>query len=157
MQKLSIGSLAICVVCGVVAGSFAAETQVVVGSQKAVAWTFKGKDSTARAPVVIDGLKAGDIVEIQVPAGPIPHGFAALKKAGNTSTETKDPILACGEDPKSKPNAVLRETDCSGASKVGGVLKGSLKLEVMDTLKDDLNFWCVVHRAAMPGVIKAAK
>lgn len=143
--------------CGVAAGSFAAETQVVVGSQKAVAWTFKGKDSTARAPVVIDGLKAGDIVEIQVPAGPIPHGFAALKKAGNSSTETKDAILACGEDAKSKPNAVLRETDCSGASKVGVTFKGSLKLEVLDTFKDDLDFWCVVHRAAMPGVIKVAK
>lgn len=157
MKKLSIGSLAICAACGVAVGSFAAETQVIVGSQQTVAWTSKGKSSTARAPIVADGLKVGDIVEIQIPAGPIPHGFAAIKKAGNSSTETKDPILACGEDPKSKPNAVLRETDCSGASKVGVTFKGSLKLEVMDTFKDDLNFWCVVHRAAMPGVIKVAK
>jgi hypothetical protein len=157
MKKLSIGSFAICVACGVAVGSFAAETQVVVGSQQTVAWTSKGKSSTARAPIVADGLKVGDIVEIQIPAGPIPHGFAAIKKAGNSSTETKDPILACGEDPKSKPNAVLRETDCSGASKVGVTFKGSLKLEVMDTFKDDLNFWCVVHRAAMPGVIKVGK
>ena len=157
MQKLSIGSLAICVACGVVAGSFAAETQVVVGSQQTVAWTSKGKSSTARAPLVLDGLKTGDIVEIQIPAGPIPHGFAAIKKSGNSSTEVKDAVLTCGEDPKAKPNAVLRETECSGASKVGTTFKGSLKLEVLDTLKDDLNFWCVVHRAAMPGIIKAAK
>jgi len=157
MRTLSIGSLAICVACGVVAGSFAAETQVVLGSQQTVAWTSKGKSSTARAPLVLDGLKTGDIVEIQIPAGPIPHGFAAIKKSGNSSTEVKDAVLTCGEDPKAKPNAVLRETECSGASKVGTTFKGSLKLEVLDTLKDDLNFWCVVHRAAMPGIIKAAK
>jgi hypothetical protein len=155
MKVLSF--IGICLACGLTASSFAADTNVIVGSQQTVAWTSKGKSSTARAPIVADGLKVGDIVEIQVPAGPIPHGFAALKKAGNSSTETKDPILACGEDPKSKPNAVLRETDCSGASKVGVTYKGSLKLEVMDTFKDDLNFWCVVHRAAMPGVIKVAK
>lgn len=157
MKKLSIGSFAICVACGVAVGSFAAETQVVVGSQQTVAWTSKGKSSTTRSPIVLDGLKVGDIVEIQVPNGPIPHGFVAIKKTGNSSAETKDPVLACGEDPKSKPNAVLRETDCAGASKAGVSFRGSLKLEVMDTFKDDLNFWCVIHKGMMPGVIKVAK
>jgi hypothetical protein len=31
---------------------------------------------------------------------------------------------------------------------------GSMRLEVLNTFKDDVYFWCVVHRAAMAGTLK---
>ena len=68
--------------------------------------------------------------------------------------EIKDPVLACGEDKATKPNAVLREIECGAKSNFGIAFRGSMKLEVLDTFKSDVNFWCVVHQFGMTGTLK---
>jgi hypothetical protein len=133
---------------------FAAETHVI-GTQ-GTAWTYKDKKSTPAVPLPIDVLKIGDIVEVKI-AGPIPHGIVTIKRSnGAPPVEDKSPVLACGEDKTAKPNAVLREIDCGAASKFGVTFTGSLQLEVMDTFKDPVDFYCVIHKAGMAGVLKLA-
>jgi len=135
--------------------SFAADTHVVVGTQK-LTWTYNGQSSTANPvkALVIDTLKKGDIVEIQVPAGPIPHGFITTKTSNAIVAETKEFVLACGEDPTSKPNAVLREVNCGAASNFAKTFTGTMRLEVLDTFKADTNFYCTVHKGRMSGTLK---
>jgi hypothetical protein len=158
MHKFSVGFLILCLVLGLAIRlaepSFAADTHVIVGTAQ-VSWTYHGQNSTLRKPLMVDDLKIGDIVEIQIPPAAIPHGFITIKKAPNQPpVETKDFVVACGEDKGSKPNAVLRELDCAGASKFGATYTGSMRLEVLPTFKEDINFWCVLHHAAMPGTLK---
>ncbi|MER8499373.1 hypothetical protein [Mesorhizobium sp. M1142] len=135
----------------VVAGgaSFAADTHAV--ATKRVAWSYNGQASTPTAPLIVDDLKIGDIVEIQID-GPIPHGFVTIKTTDGSSTEAKDLVWACGQD--KGPNAVLRETDCGAASQFGVQFKGKMRLEVLDTFKDPVDFWCVIHLAGMRGTLK---
>jgi hypothetical protein len=133
--------------------SLAADTHVIVGTQQ-ITWTYQGQKSTPTKPLIVDDLKKGDIVEIKIDPGPIPHGFITVKKTGNAPpVETKDLVWACGQGSQ-PPNAVLREMDCGGASKIGVQFKGSMRLEVLDTFKDDTDFWCVVHHARMAGTLK---
>jgi hypothetical protein len=158
MYKLSVGSLTVCLALGLAIGlastSFAADTHVIVGTPQ-VTWTYNGQKSTLRKPLMVDDLKVGDIIEIQIPAAAIPHGFITVKKDANQPPmETKDLVVACGEDKSSKPNAVLRELDCGGASKFGVKFTGSMRLEVLPAFKGETNFWCVVHHAAMAGTLK---
>jgi hypothetical protein len=136
--------------------AFAADTHVI--GVQGIAWTYKDKKSTSSAPLAVDDLKIGDVVEVQIPAGPVHHGFVTTKQTGGgPPVEDKSAVLACGENTTAKPNAVLRELDCSGAtSKFGVAFTGSLRLEVMNTFKDPVNFYCVVHKAGMPGVLKLA-
>ena len=158
MRKFSMGSLIGCLVWGLAImlanTGFAANTHVIVATPQ-VAWSYNGQTSTLRKPLMVDDLKIGDIIEIQIPQAAIPHGFVTVKKeAGQPPTENKDPVVACGEDKNSKPNAVLRELDCGTQSKFGVKFTGSMRLEVLNTFKDDVYFWCVVHRAAMAGTLK---
>jgi hypothetical protein len=158
MRKFSMGSLIGCLVLGVATmlanTGFAADTHVIMATPQ-VAWNYHGQISTLRKPLMVDDLKIGDIIEIQIPQAAIPHGFITVKKdAGQPPTETKDLVVACGEDKSSKPNAVLRELDCGTQSKFGVKFTGSMRLEVLNTFKDDVYFWCVVHRAAMAGTLK---
>jgi hypothetical protein len=158
MRKFSMGSLIGCLVLGLAVTlaniGFAANTHVIVATPQ-VAWSYHGQSSTLRKPLMVDDLKIGDIIEVQIPQAAIPHGFITVNKgAGQPPTETKDLVVACGEDKNSKPNAVLRELDCGTQSKFGVKYTGSMRLEVLNTFKDDVNFWCVVHRAAMPGILK---
>ena len=132
--------------------AFAADTHVIV-AQSNLSWFYNGQSSTPAQPVMVGDLKIGDLIEIQIPGGT--HGFITIKKtAGGPTTEIKDPVLACGEEAGSKPNAVLREIECGSASQFGVVYKGSLKLEVLPTFKSPVNFYCVVHKARMPGTLK---
>jgi hypothetical protein len=134
------------------APAFAADTHVVVAHSN-LTWTYNGQTSAADHPVAVDDLKVGDIVEIQVPSGP--HGFITIKRgAAGAITEIRDPVIACGEAEGSKPNAVLKEIDCGATSKFGVAYKGSLKLVVLATFKDPVDFYCFVHKAAMPGALK---
>jgi len=158
MRKFSVGSLILYLVLGLAIGladpSFAADTHVIVGTPQ-VTWTYNGQKSTLRKPLMVDDLKIGDIIEIQIPPAALPHGFITIKKDANQPPlETKDLVVACGEDKSSKPNAVLRELDCAGASKFGVKFTGSMRLEVLPTFKDETNFWCVIHHAAMAGILK---
>jgi hypothetical protein len=158
MRKLLRGTFAFCLVSGgfVAVGdtSFAADTHVIVGTQD-ITWTYNGRVSARNKPLMVDDLKIGDIVEVQIPAGDIPHGFVTTKKdATGAIVVTKDPVLACGEDQNSKPNAALREINCGAASQFGIEYTGSMRLEVLATFKDEVDFYCVVHRAGMPGALK---
>jgi hypothetical protein len=131
----------------------AADTHVI--GVQGFAWTYKDKKSTSSTPLAVDDLKVGDIVEVQVAGGPVTHGFVTIKRSADAPPVVdKSPVLACGEDKSSKPNAVLRETDCGATSKFGVIFTGSLRLEVMDTFKDPVDFYCVIHKAGMPGVLK---
>lgn len=134
------------------ARTFAADTHTIIAHPN-LTWTYNGKASSAAQPVMVDDLATGDIVEVQVPGGF--HGFITIKKVpGSPTTEIKDPVLACGEAPSSKPNAVLREVDCGASTKFGVAYTGSLKLEVLPTFKAPVDFYCWVHKAAMPGTLK---
>lgn len=138
-----------------VSSVFAADTHVI--GVQGIAWTYKDKKSTSATPLAVDDLKVGDIVEIQIPAGPIHHGFVTIKHETPPPAPpvvNNAPVQACGE---SKENAALRELDCSGApSKFGVAFTGSLRLEVTDKFKDPVDFYCVIHKAGMPGVLKLA-
>jgi hypothetical protein len=134
------------------AKTFGADTHTVVAHPN-LTWTYNGKASSAAQPIMVDDLKAGDVVEIQVPGGQ--HGFITIKKvAGSPTIEVKDPVLACGEAPNSKPNAALREIECGANSKFGVPYTGSLKLEVLPSFKAPVDFYCWIHKAAMPGTLK---
>jgi hypothetical protein len=141
--------------------ALAADTHVIKASSS-ITWTYNGKSSkTDGTPLVVDDLKVGDIVEVQVSADGIPHGFITIKQVANLppgQNETRDLVIACGEQPASKPNAVLAETECGGASSKFGVpFTGSMKLEVLKTFQADTNFWCVIHRFGMTGILKLKK
>jgi hypothetical protein len=157
MRKLLVGSSILCLALGVLitlAGtSLAAVTHVIVGTQR-LTWTYNGQTSTTNGKaLIVDDLKIGDIIEIQIPTGRIPHGFITLKK--DADVETKDLVWTC--ENKTKPDgAVLRQKGCESppVPKFGEEFTGSMQLEVMDTFKDDINFWCVIHNAAMRGTLK---
>jgi hypothetical protein len=42
-----------------------------------------------------------------MPAGPIDHGFITTRKAANGPVESRDLVLACGDNKTSKPKANL--------------------------------------------------
>jgi hypothetical protein len=134
----------------------AATTHVIVGTQD-ITWAYNGNESALGKPLVVDDLKVGDIVEIQIPAGDIPHGFVTTtKNAGGNIVVTRDPVLACGEVPSAKPKAVLREIACGSASQFGIQYTGSMDLEVLSSFSGEVPFYCVVHRSGMPGILKLA-
>jgi hypothetical protein len=158
MHRFSVGSLMLGSAVGLamihVDTSFAAETHVIAATAQ-VSWSYHGQVSSLKKPLMVDDLKIGDIIEVQIPPAAIPHGFITVKRDANTPpVESKDFVVACGEDKNSKPNAVLRELDCGTASKFGVKYTGSMRLEVLSTFKDPVSFWCVVHHAAMAGALK---
>ncbi len=145
--------------------SASAATHVIVGT-KDTTWqaeTPTQHSTTGGVPLVVE-VKKGDMIDILVPFPFLiqnrPHGFVTINKKG---TENPDLalglVLACGEDPTSKPTAVLREVGCitgtpsNFGDKPGGFV-GSLKLEVRDNFQADTNFWCSVHTNTMWGTIK---
>lgn len=146
-----------CIAAVISARGAAAGTHVIVGTQQRT-WTYAGQTSSISPPkpLIVDDLGAGDIIEIQVP-GSIPHGFIPIKtENGQRPTETKDPVLMCGESASAKPNAVLQELDCGPISKVGARLNNgaTLRMQVLSTFKGEVDFWCVVHLNQMLGVLK---
>jgi hypothetical protein len=137
---------------------FAADTHVIGIGDDDFSWTYKDKVSAPNNPIAIDDLKIGDTVEVHITDG---HGFVTIKRNAGpppTATVDKSPVLACGEDASSKPNAVLREQDCGATSNFGVASPPprNLRLEVMNTFKDPVDFYCVIHKNGMPGVLKLA-
>lgn len=134
----------------------AATTLVITGTQD-VTWKSDDgqKSQTDGHPLIVE-VKKGDAIDIQIPSGDIPHGFITINNRGDANpSPAPDLVLACGENPQSKPNKVLRETGCTGTPSVFGKrFAGTLKLEVLDTFQADINFWCVVHKQGMWGMIK---
>jgi hypothetical protein len=148
---------AIVAVSSVFSQSFGADTHVIIGTQQRT-WTYNGHTSVINppTPLIVDDLKPGDIIELQVP-GSIPHGFIPIKtQSGQSPVQTTEAVLACGDPENAKPNAVLRELDCGPTSKIGIRLNNGakLRLEVLDKFSDEVDFWCVVHLGQMLGSLK---
>jgi hypothetical protein len=129
----------------------AADTHTIV-AQANLTWKYGTKVSTPTSPVLVDDLKIGDIVEISIPGGQ--HGFVTIKKTPAPTKEVVDVVLACGESPASKPNAVLKEIECGPKSKFNVPFIGNLKLEVLPTFASAQDFYCVIHKGTMPGILK---
>jgi hypothetical protein len=98
-------------------------------------------------------VKKGDVIEFRL-AG-LGHGIVTLNKPGSdpNAAENLQLVLACGEDPSSKPNHVLREVEC-GLSRFNAELIPSVKLQVTDNFQADVNFWCIIHLSDMWGTFK---
>jgi hypothetical protein len=148
--------LALGTVLAFVSPCVAADTHVIMSTPQ-FTWTYNGRSSTDDGtPVIVDDLKIGDVVEIRVGDGM--HGLITIKQLADVSppesNQTKDPVLACGEDANAKPNAVLREIECGATSQFGAAFTGSMKLEVLNTFTSDTNFWCVIHQFGMTGTLK---
>ncbi len=137
-----------------VVGPVVADTRVIK-AMRPVAWTSNGQSSGHDGtPLIVGDLNVGDVIDVQI-SGPNPHGFVTIKQlADNGDNEARDLVLACGEDKATKPNAVLREIECGAASQFGMEFQGSMKLEILDTFKNDVNFWCVIHLSGMTGTLK---
>jgi hypothetical protein len=156
MHSSVITSVAFGVALTCASPGFAANTHIIGIGDDDFSWTYKDKVSTPDNPIAIDDLAIGDTVEVHITDG---HGFVTIKRNAGpppTTTVDKTPVLACGEDASSKPNAVLRELDCGGASHFGVAIPGTLRLEVMNTFKDPIDFYCVIHKNGMPGLLKLA-
>lgn len=141
--------------CVVTSGVYAADTHILAAKPNAAVWTYNGQSSkTDGTPVIVGDLKVGDTLEVDIPVGPAHHGFITIKKdAGGSITEINDPVLVCGE--AAKPNAVLKEIECNGKpSNFGKLFTGTMKLEVLPTFKNDLEFYCFQHKAIMAGILK---
>lgn len=115
-----------------------------------LSWSYNGVPNKPSHAVIVDDLKVGDIVEIKIPGGN--HGFIPTVK-GPPLVETRDPIQLCTDAPNSKPNAVLRETQCGADTQVGKQFVGSLRMEVLPAFHDSVDFHCVVHKGLMPGTL----
>jgi hypothetical protein len=134
-----------------------ADTHVIKGTQD-VTWESEGQSSTTNGVPLEVKVKKGDTIDIQIPAGDIPHGFVTISKRGDadpTPAPNKDLVQACGE---TKAKAVLRETECTATPSVFGKQftspPSTLKLIVQDNFQADVNFWCVVHKKRMWGTLQ---
>lgn len=102
-------------------------------------------------PLPFEAKKA-DVIEFRVTG---PHGVVTLDKPGDQMPSPDlQLVLACGEDPSSKPNHVLREVECGSSSLFNKVLTAPMKLEVTDRFQSDVHFWCIIHKRGMWGTIK---
>jgi hypothetical protein len=158
MQSSFIISAAFGVTLTCASPGSAADMHVIGIGDDDFSWTYKDKVSAPNNPLAVDDLKIGDTVEVRIPEDRS-HGFVTIKRSAGpppTAAVDKSPVLACGENASSKPNAVLRELDCGATSKFGIAFTGSLRLEVMNTFKDPVDFYCVIHKNGMPGVLKLA-
>ena len=113
-------------------------------------WKAGGSQSDGPDNPLIVLAKKDDVLEIKALAGP--HGFATLNKKGNNSPAVEPKfVVACGETPDTKPDAVFLETECS---QFGKQLFANMKLKVLDKFQSDIHFWCVIHRSGMWGTIR---
>ena len=133
-------------------------THLIVGDPVDLIWRYKADPNneksvdksisggSATTPVVIDDLKPGDVVRITV--GELLHGFSPNKP---------DLVVRCGDDPNTMKGAVLQELDCQPgqASKVDIRFRnGTLRLQVLQTFRDPMDFLCTAHGDTMSGVLK---
>ena len=138
---------------GVAAFPAHARADYIVIENQGTKWKKSG--GSPANPLIVE-VKKGDMIEIKVTG---PHGFVTLDKKGNESpSQALNLVLACGEDPQAKPNAVLREV-CSRFKQqlAAGQLTPaptSLVFEVMDRFQSDVHFWCIVHLEDMWGTFK---
>ena len=135
--------------------SIAAGTHVIIANEDdpAPKWSYNGQKSPL---ITVGDLKIGDVIDVQVPDTlQFPHGFVTIKTTPPPITPNEDLVMKCGETTTTKPNAVLKEDCAPGAqSQFGQPFTGSMKLIVLDKFKQDVPFWCVVHKGIMRGVLK---
>lgn len=142
--------------------SVAADKHVLVGSHKPgfkPIWEADGKQSDGRQHGLVIEVGKGDTVEIDMHDN-ISHGFVTIGGKGSDDPlpqEKKELVQTCGESAE----AVLKEVDCgvstpSPKNWFGNQdgFQGTVKLEVTNAFKDDVNFWCTIHTEKMWGTIK---
>lgn len=130
-----------------------AETRVIEATDD-VTWKSNNQESAEGAPLVVDNLAPGDVIEVAI-EGTVPHGFVTLNK--DSTAPDLNLVLACGEDKNTKPNPVMREVDCGPKSNFNKTYKGKMHLEILaafKTNKTDVPFWCVLHKSDMPGILR---
>jgi hypothetical protein len=151
-----IASSALGFAAGLASTQALAETRAIKATAD-LTWLSNGKESQIDGtPIIVDNLQVGDIIDVQVAAND-QHGFITIKQIADVPPEQNkntELVLACGEDKAKKPNAVLRETECGAKSQFGQNFTGSMKLEVLSTFTNDVNFWCTEHFFMMTGKLK---
>ena len=78
IQSSVIVSAALAVSFTFAGPAFAAENHVIKVGDDDFSWTYKDKASAAGSPLVVDDLKIGDTIEVQLGDGS--HGFVTTKK-----------------------------------------------------------------------------
>lgn len=131
---------------------FAAENHVITTTESFAWKSATGESTGPNGPLIIEVAK-GDTIEFQINGGP--HGVVTLNKPGNeTPVLDTDLVLTC-DGKGSQDRAVLRELDCNGATTNFNKKRiQTLRLEVLDKMAADTNFWCVVHKGTMWGIIR---
>jgi hypothetical protein len=128
----------------------AAAANILIEATANSTWRSGGSESGDENTPLIVQAKVGDVLEIRVLSGP--HGFVTIDKPGNQSPSSAVQFVQdCGESAQDKPDAVLRETECSRFNKR---LVANMKLEVLTAFRNDVHFWCIVHQSGMWGTIK---
>jgi hypothetical protein len=154
MKKLRQALLGICVLisASVVSGALARADNLVITATSQRTWKSGSDHSGIDGTPLNVKIKPGDTIEIQVPPGSGTHGFVTIdgKGTGNPK-EITAPVISCGESDNN--TAVLKEIECGTKSKFDVIFTGTLKLQVLQTFKGDLNFWCVQHTNVMWGTI----
>jgi hypothetical protein len=122
----------------------------IVITNQGAKWRLAPNPGVSPLPVEV---KKGDVIEFRLAS--LGHGVVTLDKPGSdpNAAENLQLVLACGEDPNTKPNHVLREVEC-GRSRFNAELLPSVKLQVMDNFQADVNFWCIIHLSDMWGTLK---
>ena len=129
-----------------------AKADTVTITTQGIAWQSNGQSSTIQGAPLTVAVKKGDTIQVHVGSG---HGFVTINKPGNQHPAVDTSfVIACGEDSTSKPNAVLQETNCTaGVPSNFGKGAGDMTFQVLNQFNADLNFWCVIHKSIMWGVI----
>jgi hypothetical protein len=133
---------------------FAADTHVI--TTKNFTWVYKSTSSMSTVPLAVDDLKVGDIIEVTIADDGIDHGFVTTKKNATPPPPLQvdlTPVQICGENNLEAP---LREIGCGSESQFNKPFIGTMRLEVTDKFKEPIGFFCVIHGAGMPGMLKLA-
>jgi hypothetical protein len=113
-------------------------------------WKAGGSQSDGPDNPLIVLAKKDDVLEIKALAGP--HGFATLNKKGNESPAVEPKfVVACGETPDTKPDAVFLETECN---RNRTQIFPNIKLKVSAKHKRTTHLWRLIHRSGMWGTIR---
>jgi hypothetical protein len=127
-----------------------AKADTVAITTQGVAWQSNGQSSTTGGVPLTVPVKTGDTIQVHVGSG---HGLVTINKPGNKNPAVDTSFVnACGDSPKS--TAVLQEINCTaGVPSNFGKGAGDMTFQVLNQFSADLNFWCVIHKSIMWGVI----
>jgi hypothetical protein len=139
----------------------AANNDVIMATNSATWKSDQGESKKQGRIPLVEKVKQGDTLEIQIAEGIGPHGFITIKGEANDDAtnpaEAPELVWACGQpETEDRKNAPLHEIDCTGTdTKFGTITTGTMKFEVTNNFKG-VNFWCVQHTDHMWGKLELA-